>query len=114
MKPKEENVNELTNTLKQNYLSEYSDLRKQKLEIEERMSILDGEISKIILLEDRKEEWIDKFQEHLWGHHQCDWDVGNSYPNYPYQLAVAYFDWDGDEPAYTVEEAFQRYLDNDK
>lgn len=47
-------VNELTNTLKQNYLSEYSDLRKQKLEIEERMNILDGEISKIILLENGK------------------------------------------------------------
>lgn len=54
MKFKEGTVNELTNTLKQNYLSEYSDLRKQKLEIEERMSILDGEISKIILLEDGK------------------------------------------------------------
>lgn len=109
-----ENVNDLTNTLKQYYLSEYSDLHKQKLEIEERMSILDGEISKIILLEDRKEEWIDKFQERLWGHHTYDWDAGNRYPNYPYRLAVAYFDWNDNEPAYTIEEAFQRYLDSDK
>lgn len=44
-------VNELTNTLKQNYLSEYSYLRKQKLEIEERMSLLDGKINRLALLE---------------------------------------------------------------
>lgn len=54
MKPKEENVNEFTNTLKQKYLSEYSDLRKQKIEIEERMSVLYGELSKLALLEDGK------------------------------------------------------------
>lgn len=61
-----------------------------------------------------KAEWIDKFEERLWGYHTCDWGAGNRNPDYPYQLAVAYFDWNGDEPAYTVEEAFQRYLDSDK
>lgn len=65
-----------------------------------------------------KAEWIDKFQERLWGHHTCDWDAGNRNPDYPFQLAVAYFDWSADpdckKPAYKVEEAFQRYLDSDK
>lgn len=60
-----------------------------------------------------KEQWIDSFKEFLWGHHTCDWDAGNRYPDYPYQLAVAYFDWGDDgEPAYTPLEAFKRYLEN--
>lgn len=54
MKPKEEDLTDLAKILKQNYLSEYSDLRKQKLEIEGRMSILDGEISRLALLEDEE------------------------------------------------------------
>lgn len=40
--------------LKLKYLSEYESLRKQKLEIEERMSILDGELSRLALLENDK------------------------------------------------------------
>ena len=40
--------------------------------------------------------WLDKFQGLLWEHHTCDWKEGNSNPNYPFQLAVAYFDWDYD------------------
>lgn len=60
-----------------------------------------------------KEMWIDKFQEYLWGYHTCDWKEGNSNPEYPYQLAVAYFNWlDIDVPAESVEEAFNRYLED--
>lgn len=59
-----------------------------------------------------KEQWLDKFQELLWEHHTRDWDAGNRYPNLPYQLAVAYFDWSIDgEPEESVEHAFKRYLD---
>lgn len=63
-----------------------------------------------------KAKWIDKFEERLWEHHTCDWHAGNSKPDYPYQLAVAYFDWsyDGTEPNRTVEEAFKDYLESDK
>lgn len=63
-----------------------------------------------------KAEWIYKFEERLWEHHTCDWDAGNSKPDYPFQLAVAYFDWncDGTEPNRTVEEAFKDYLESDK
>ena len=59
-----------------------------------------------------KEQWVDKFQELLWGHHTCDWDVGNRNPDYPWQLAVAYFNWANDNtPAATVEDAFNHYLE---
>lgn len=58
-----------------------------------------------------KEQWIDRFQELLWEHYTYDWDAGNRNPDYPYQLAVAYFDWGDDGfPEYSVEEAFNRYL----
>lgn len=40
--------------LKLKYLSEYESLNKQKVEIEERISILDGELSRITLLENGK------------------------------------------------------------
>lgn len=59
-----------------------------------------------------KAEWIDKFEERLWEHHTCDWNAGNRIPNYPFQLAVAYFDWGIDgQPEETVDEAFTRYLE---
>lgn len=59
-----------------------------------------------------KAEWIDKFEERLWEHHTCDWGAGNRIPNYPLQLAVAYFDWGIDgQPEETVDEAFTRYLE---
>lgn len=59
-----------------------------------------------------KEQWIDQFQDRLWGYHTCDWDDGNRKPDYPFQLAVAYFDWGEDnEPAETVDQAFSRYLE---
>lgn len=59
-----------------------------------------------------KAEWIDAFEERLWEHHTCDWHAGNRNPNYPLQLAVAYFDWGIDgQPEETVDEAFTRYLD---
>ncbi len=65
-----------------------------------------------------KEQWYDEFMELLWEHHTCDWKDGNSSPDYPFQLAVAYFDWDVDldgniiEPMYTPQEAFRQYLEN--
>jgi hypothetical protein len=60
-----------------------------------------------------KEQWIDSFEEHLWEHHTCDWDAGNRNPDYPFQLAVAYFNWGIDGlPEESVEEAFNRYLEN--
>lgn len=59
-----------------------------------------------------KEQWIDSFQEKLWQHHTCDWDAGNRNPDYPYQLACAYFDWGNDgEPVEKFYEAFKRYLE---
>jgi len=59
-----------------------------------------------------KAQWIDKFEERLWEHHTCDWDTGNRIPDYPLQLAVAYFDWGIDgQPEETVDEAFTRYLE---
>lgn len=64
-----------------------------------------------------KAQWVDNFEEKLWGHHTCDWDAGNRNPDYPYQLAVAYFNWAYDEhgkaiePEESVEEAFERYLE---
>lgn len=62
-----------------------------------------------------KEQWIDSFMENLWEFHTCDWVQGNKYPNYPFQLAVAYFDWaDIDTPEHTVEEAFKRYKENEQ
>lgn len=62
-----------------------------------------------------KEQWIDSFQEKLWGHHTCDWDAGNRNPDYPYQLACAYFDWGNDGlPECRVEKAFARYLESEK
>lgn len=59
-----------------------------------------------------KEQWLDSFQELLWGHHTCDWDAGNRKPDYPYQLAVAYFDWEDDGTPTCLEAAFNRYLEN--
>lgn len=59
-----------------------------------------------------KAQWIDKFEERLWEYHTCDWDLGNRIPNYPLQLAVAYFDWGIDgQSEETVDEAFARYLE---
>jgi hypothetical protein len=57
-----------------------------------------------------------QFEERLWAHHTCDWDSGNRNQDYPYQLATAYFDWniEGTAPEYTVDEAFQRYLESEK
>lgn len=62
-----------------------------------------------------KSEWIDKFEELLWEHHTCNWEEGNNNPDYPFQLAVAYFDWntDGTAPERTVQEAFEDYLKAD-
>lgn len=59
--------------------------------------------------------WIMQFEERLWEYHTCDWDAGNRNPDYPYQLAVAYFDWntEGTAPEYTVAEAFERYLESE-
>lgn len=60
-----------------------------------------------------KEQWLDNFQELLWGHHSCDWDVGNRYPEYPFNLAKAHFSLGADGlPAESVEEAFARYLED--
>lgn len=63
-----------------------------------------------------KEQWVDKFQELLWEYHTCEWLAGNRNPDYPFQLAVAYFNWDydtsgGRKPMETVDAAFQRYVD---
>lgn len=61
-----------------------------------------------------KADWIDKFQELLWEQHTFDWDEGNRNPDYPFQLAVAYFDWaDDGAPSETPEQAFVRYLETD-
>lgn len=62
-----------------------------------------------------KEQWIDSFEEELWGYHTCDWDAGNRYPDYPFQVAVAYFDCNSDctEPNRTAEEAFKDYLESE-
>ncbi|WP_373034092.1 hypothetical protein [Sulfurovum sp.] len=61
-----------------------------------------------------KAEWINEFEELLWEHHTCDWPAGNRNPDYPFQLAVAYFDWAGDGlPEETIEKAFSRYLEAD-
>lgn len=63
-----------------------------------------------------KADWIDKFQELLWSHHTCDWEDSNKNPDYPFQLAVAYFDWSYDAwgncttPERSPEEAFAEYL----
>ncbi len=65
-----------------------------------------------------KEQWYDEFMELLWTHHTCDWKDGNSDPNYPFQLAVAYFDWEWDDwgnavcPEGTPQEAFEEYLES--
>lgn len=57
-----------------------------------------------------KAEWCDRFEELLWEHHTRNWVEGNKNPNYPFQLAVAYFDWADDGiPLETPEEAFERY-----
>lgn len=62
-----------------------------------------------------KEQWIDPFKERLWEHYTCDWDAGNRNPDYPFQLAIAYFDCGIDGfPECSVEEAFNRYLESDK
>lgn len=64
-----------------------------------------------------KEQWYDEFMELLWEYHTCDWEYANSNPNYPFQLAVAYFDWESDgsgkiiQVVSTPREAFQRYLE---
>ena len=60
-----------------------------------------------------KEQWYDEFMEKLWEHHTCDWPMGNSIPDYPFQLAAAHFDWhdyNGQIPERTVEQAFSDYL----
>lgn len=60
-----------------------------------------------------KEQWFNSFEERLWKHHTCDWDLGNRNPHYPYQIACAYFDWGDDGlPACSVDESFNRYLEN--
>lgn len=63
-----------------------------------------------------KEQWIDKFQELLWEHHTCDWELGNKYPKHPWHLAVSYYYYsrynnDG-APADTVESVFTKYLES--
>jgi hypothetical protein len=59
-----------------------------------------------------KAVWIDEFEELLWGYHTRNWDLGNRNPYYPFQLAVAYFDWGLDgQPEETAKEAFSRYLE---
>lgn len=56
-----------------------------------------------------KGNWVDGFVDLLVEHDEAF----SKDTNYAYQLAFAYFDWaDVDEPEYTVEEAFQRYLAN--
>ena len=63
-----------------------------------------------------KEQWYDEFMELLWEYHTCDWKAANSNPDYPFQLAVAYFDWELDSwgnaisPENTPQEAFEEYL----
>lgn len=60
-----------------------------------------------------KEQWYDEFMEKLWEHHTCDWPYANSNPDYPYQLAVAHFDWydwEAQIPERTPQEAFDYYL----
>lgn len=57
-----------------------------------------------------KGEWIDQFVEKLMDYDEVFLKNGN----YAYQLATAYFDWSIDEgPEYTVEEAFNRYLNHE-
>lgn len=64
---------------------------------------------------DIKAAWLETFESLLWGYHTCDWREGNANPNYPFQLASAYFDWEYDAwgnaivPERTPEEAFERY-----
>ena len=63
-----------------------------------------------------KGQWLEEFENLLLAE---DWNInarGN--PDCSYQLATAYFDWRYDEygepvkPEQTVEEAFERYLEN--
>lgn len=56
-----------------------------------------------------KQEWIDKFIEKLIENNES-FEINTTYA---YQLATAYFDWgDLGEPAYTVEDAFNMYLNH--
>lgn len=58
-----------------------------------------------------KSEWIDEFIDKLYEHHGDNYKLFIEDRNYPFQLAVAYFDWaDDGEPEETVEEAFKHYL----
>lgn len=63
-----------------------------------------------------KGQWLHKFEELLWEYHTSDWKEGNNNPDYPFQLAVAYFDWEYGADGYatiperTPEEAFAKYL----
>lgn len=62
---------------------------------------------------DNKRVWFEQFEELLWKHHTCDWDLGNRIPDFPYQLATAYFNSGvNGKPEESANEAFVRYLKN--
>lgn len=62
-----------------------------------------------------KAEWIDSFIDKLYEHHGDDYKLFIEDGNYPFQLAVAYFDWaDDGEPEETPEKAFSRYTTNEE
>lgn len=55
-----------------------------------------------------KLDWINDFMDFLYYYHDNDINT-----TYAYQLAVAYFDWGDDGvPEHTVEQAIERYKEN--
>jgi hypothetical protein len=58
-----------------------------------------------------KREWIAEFEVLLL---KGGPTLNKNNPNYSYQLATAYFDWNSDctSPECTPQEAYQRYLEN--
>jgi hypothetical protein len=64
-----------------------------------------------------KEIWYDRFMELLWEYHGDNWQDAKEDPNYPFQLAVAHFDWldwETQTPERTTEEAFEYYLEGER
>lgn len=65
-----------------------------------------------------KAQWVAEFIIKLYEYHGPNYKWFLEDKNYPLQLAVAYFDWAYDEhgkaiePEYSVEEAFERYLES--
>lgn len=60
-----------------------------------------------------KGDWVDEFVDKLYEYHGKNYKWFIEDRNYPLQLAVAYFDWGSDGvPECTVNEAFERYLEN--